>query len=471
MSRDVVSVSDAASCSETVAQMRGQNASSAVVVDQEGFPIGIVTEQDVLRKVAFVAKADTPVSKVMSTPVSTIGEDDLLFQGIARMRRRALRHMPVLDARGRAVGILQLHHALAAASTRLMGHVEAMTQARTIEGMKRVKDAQINIAIELLDDGENLSKVQSLLCAINNDIYHQVIEICIEEMRLDDWGQPPVPFEVVVMGSGGRGESFLGPDQDNGFILGDYPEDAHARVARWFIELAERMTVALDAVGFPFCKGHVMATNPLWRKSLSEWRQQIGLWVERRNPKVMLLCDIFFDFACVYGSGTMTASLREFVRAAVRHPGFLGALCLADQSHDVGLNWLGRLRSASDPGQRRGMLNLKMAGILPLVGSTRLLALREGIGATGTPARLDGLFEKSALSRNEHQDLIVAIELITRLLLGQQLEDVRRGRAFTKLIAIKELSRAQRDQLKQAFRSIRAFRAKVRSELTGTLVG
>ena len=31
------------------------------------------------------------------------------------------------------------------------------------------------------------------------------------------------------MGSGGRGESYLFPDQDNGFILADYPDAEHTR--------------------------------------------------------------------------------------------------------------------------------------------------------------------------------------------------------------------------------------------------
>ncbi|MSO89125.1 MAG: hypothetical protein EXQ89_04035 [Rhodospirillaceae bacterium] len=41
---------------------------------------------------------------------------------------------------------------------------------------------------------------------------------------------PPVALSLIVMGSGGRGESFLFPDQDNGIIIADYPDDAHDRI-------------------------------------------------------------------------------------------------------------------------------------------------------------------------------------------------------------------------------------------------
>ena len=471
MATGVVSLTVQASCLEAVDAMRAQGASSIVVIDSIGRPVGIVTEQDVLRKVTFHLGEDTPITHVMSSPLRSIGEDDLLFQGIARMRRHALRHIPVLNGRGRAIGVLHLHDALAAATGRLMGHVEAMSQVRSIEGLSRLKEAQIKVALESVEDGEDLSRVQRLLCAINNDIYHQVVELCMEDMAADDWGEPPINFEVVVMGSGGRGESFLGPDQDNGLILDDYPDSDHDRIDRWFYEFACRMTASLDAIGFPFCKGHVMATNPLWRKSVSQWRDQIAFWVQQRKPKTMLLCDIFFDFSCVYGSGIMTGRLRDSVTEAVQHPGFLGALCLADQSHDVGLDWLGRLESESEPGPNKGKLNLKMLGILPIVGSSRLMSLREGIRESGTVARLNALFEKDVISRDEHAELVSAVGLLTDLLLGQQLRDVVGDKPVTKHVDPRGLSRLDREHLKEAFKNIRSFRAKVRSELTGTLIG
>ena len=471
MTGDVVSVGSEVSCVEAVDAMRVHLASSVVVIDTVGRPIGIVTEQDVLRKVAFIRGEDAPITDVMSSPVRSIGDDDLLYQGIARMRRYALRHMPVLDSRGRAVGVLQLHDALAAASGRLMSHVEAMTQARSVDGLRRVKDAQLNVALELFEDGEDLSRVQRLLCGINNDIYQQVIDLCLEGMEADDWGQPPIDFEVVVMGSGGRGESFLGPDQDNGLILDDYPDSDHPRIDRWFYEFGRRLTMELDLIGFPLCKGHVMATNPLWRKNLSQWQSQIEFWVQRRKPSTMLLCDIFFDFSCVHGSGNMSGRLREFVTGAVRHRGFLGALCIADQSHDVGLDWLGRLYAESDAGPNEGKLDLKMLGILPLVGSVRLMALRAGIVASGTSDRLLALLDNSAISRDEYDELASALALLTELLLSQQLRDVKNKNRVSKHVDPAALGRLQRENLKKAFKDIRSFRAKVRSELTGTLIG
>ena len=101
-------------------------ASAAVIVDADARINGIVTEHDVMRKIAFRASPDTPIAEVMSRPVRSITEADYLYHGIARMRRRNLHHMPVVDHMGRPVGMLRLSDALAAANEAAMEQIERM---------------------------------------------------------------------------------------------------------------------------------------------------------------------------------------------------------------------------------------------------------------------------------------------------------------------------------------------------------
>ena len=146
-------------------------------------------------------------------------------------------------------------------------------------------------------------------------------------MEDEGWGGPPVPFCLIIMGSGGRGENFLYPDQDNGFILDDYPDSDHTRIDRYFIELAERFNKDLDVVGFPLCRGHVMACNPLWRKTRSQWREQIQHWGRRRHNIAIQLSDIFFDFRGVFGEVQWALELRRAVTDMIRRsPIFLSGM-------------------------------------------------------------------------------------------------------------------------------------------------
>ena len=158
--------------------------------------------------------------------------------------------------------------------------------------------------------------LQALIADINNDIHGRVLRLLMAELAAVGKGPPPVPFACIVMGSGGRGESLLFPDQDH-FVLADYPDAQHGEIDPWFIELASRLSMALDRLHFPLCGGGVMATNPVWRKTLPQWRRQATLWMRGWVPATLLFCEIFFDFRCAYGECALAQDLRAFVTSSV----------------------------------------------------------------------------------------------------------------------------------------------------------
>ena len=312
-------------------------------------------------------------------------------------------------------------------------------------------------------------EIQAFLSRINDDIYRGVVRLCLREMAEQGLGAPPAEFDVVVMGSGGRGESFLRPDQDNGFVIQDYPPAEHNRIDGWFIELAVRVTDALAEVGFEYCHGNVMAINPLWRKTLSEWRAQTRAWLGRSQGLSLRYCDIFFDFDCVYGSGALTRELREHITTLAPHPHFLRELFKLDEEHGVALGLFDRLKPDPLPGPNQGKLNLKLTGTLPLVGAVRIMALRERIRETSTLDRIAGLHACGALDVDEQDYLDGTYRHISALLLRQQLEDYRGGRPPGNHVPLDALSEREKDMLVDGFKTIRAFRSRLRHELTADI--
>ncbi|MEA3409918.1 MAG: DUF294 nucleotidyltransferase-like domain-containing protein [Pseudomonadota bacterium] len=470
MDRAPVAVPPEASTAGVVDAMRESGGSSVVVLGTDGAPAGILTERDVVRRLAFQDVAAEPVAGFMSSPVHTIQESDYLFHAIASMRRLNLRHMPVLDATGRLSGLLHLHRALADASCPLMQQIDVLTHEATMEGLAKVKNAQVDVAHALLEEQVPARDIQRLLTQINNDIYRRIVGMQITAMKEEGLGEPPVRFAVIVMGSGGRGESFLFPDQDNGFVLEDYPDSMHPRVDRYFIELAERMTTGLDEVGISLCRGYVMATNPLWRKSLDQWFMQLRHWMAAANPNILRLTDVFFDFTPVAGDRKLAAALRDrLTRMARGNYGFLRETQRAQEGHGVALGLFGRLSPDHSPGPWKGKLNLKYHGLLPLVEAARLLALREGIADTSTPARLGQLRREGVLDANEYDYLNGAFQLITELVLRLQLADLKSGRQVGAWIATDDLTRRDKDMLRDGLLAIQRFKSRVRMDLTGDL--
>jgi signal-transduction protein with cAMP-binding, CBS, and nucleotidyltransferase domain len=458
------------SCGEAVRLLRQRSVSSLVVTDSGQRICGIVTEQDVVRRITYREDKQTPVRLVMSSPVVTIYQDDYLFRAIALMRRMRLRHIPVLDAQGLLRGMLDLHEALGASVQRLLALIDRLTHEESLKGLKHVKAAQVELAQSLMAEELPVPEIQALLTHINNDIYRRIVTIAMTQMADQGWGEPPVDFDVIIMGSGGRNESFLFPDQDNGFILEEYPDSRHAMVDSWFIELAERMTHALDAIGIRSCKGYVMATNPLWRKHIVQWCQQVNGWFRKPNWNTLRLADIFFDFNSVYGDGRFTASLRNFVTdRAQKYPGFLREMERVQESHGVALGLFHRLTPDNTEGPHKGKLNLKYHGLLPLVECIRLLSLREGIMATSTLSRIDTLHEKGVLNSNEQDYLSGAFHHITHLILRQQVEDFLAQQAVGPYVPPGALSEREKDMLVAGLVAIDELNKRVRIEFTGNI--
>jgi signal-transduction protein with cAMP-binding, CBS, and nucleotidyltransferase domain len=180
-------------------------------------------------------------------------------------------------------------------------------------------------------------------------------------------------------------------------------------------------------------------------------------------------CGIFFDFACVYGSGELARALREHVTALSPRPFFLRQLFKVDEEHGVALGLFDRLKPDPLAGPNQGKLNLKLTGTLPLVGAIRIMALRERIEETGTLDRIAGLHARGVLDSDETDYLRGAYGHISAMLLRQQLQDYRAGSPPGNHVPLEALSERERDMLVDGFKAIRALRSRLRQELTGEI--
>ncbi|MCS6855094.1 MAG: DUF294 nucleotidyltransferase-like domain-containing protein [Elioraea sp.] len=449
---------------EACRRMAEAKQTSVLVADEEGRVVGILTEQDVVRRVAFRLEATTPVRVAMTSPVLHARPDEYLYRAVGLMRARGLRHLPVLDQDGRPVGMLHRFEAYAAASGRLLSAAERLAQPEDERGFAATRAAQAELARVLLDERVPAPDVIGVVSEINLDLHRRIVERALAARG----SPPPVPFTLLVMGSAGRGESLLAPDQDNGLILGEYPDEAHAEIDAWFIPFAEDLNDRLAAAGFPLCKGHVMARNPLWRKRATEWQEQFRLWADRRSPVALLFGDIAFDFRPVWGDPAPADALREALsRILAARPAFLAALAGQLAQLSVGLSFWGGFRDDEEgPGART---DLKKSGLMPLVASVRLLALKHGMAETGTRARLQALADAGAITRADGEGLGAAFAAVAGALLRQQLADVAEGRPPSTLVDLRGAPKAEQAAVREALRRIAAFQKEVTATFSGAL--
>jgi CBS domain-containing protein len=442
-----------------------------LVVDDGGCPLGLIEAADIARALTLGRlPPEAPARALMRAPMETVQRSDYVYMAIARMRRGGLDRLAVVDRHGRAVGVVTLADALSVAAEGLLARIDRLSGEGAAEGLVAVRTAATELAEALLADHLPAPEVLRLLTAINNDLYRRVGEQALAAMRETGWGEVPVAAVTIVMGSGGRGENFLAPDQDNGFILADYDDAEHDRIDGWFRELATRMCRDLDAIGIRYCNGYCMAINPLWRKTLPQWQQQVRLWVKKSNVVSIRLSDIFFDFQPVWGDGRLAATLRDTVTGLVRgNPAFLRQMFQETAMQPLALGFFGGFLTERGGGAHRGELNLKTRGILPLVSAVRLLALREGVTETATLARIEALMQTGVLAEDEAADLRAAFGLLSEVVLRQQIADFRAGAAISYFIDPRALAKPTRRRLQAALRAVERLHRRVDYEFTARL--
>jgi signal-transduction protein with cAMP-binding, CBS, and nucleotidyltransferase domain len=222
-----------------------------VVIDSFRRPAGIVTAKDVVRRVTWRATPDQPVEAVMTSPVVTVAAGDHLLPAITTMRRHGFDRVPVVDETGRLVGMLGLQDALLSLLGCARRLIDELVPDAGLDTLQRVKASEIEIVRQLLDEDTPATTAMALLTEINLELHRRALALAIDGLAADGWGAPPVAFALVIMGAAGRGECLLAPDQDNGFILADYEDDAHGRIDSYFVPLAVRFTRLLAEIGVP----------------------------------------------------------------------------------------------------------------------------------------------------------------------------------------------------------------------------
>jgi CBS domain-containing protein len=122
-------VSVLASVEDAVNTMLEKDVGAVAVIDEQSIVAGMFTERDVLAKFALSgrdAKA-TPVRELMSPMVEMATDDTTAAEALKVMLERHYRHLPVVDARGKVLGILSIRNILEARIDDLLDELDSKT--------------------------------------------------------------------------------------------------------------------------------------------------------------------------------------------------------------------------------------------------------------------------------------------------------------------------------------------------------
>ena len=397
---------------EVLKSMHDLRIGSMIVIGADQVPRGIFTTQDVLGRVA-LSQADVgaPISTLMSAGVIALEEDAPVVDAALAMVRHGIRHV-VVTRDGRLSGVVSERDLFGLQRSSLRRIVERLKTAATAAELADAAAEVRGLARSLLAQGVGAEQLTQMTCALNDGIVQRVIEIATAKHRL------PVEWCWLALGSEGRLEQTLATDQDNALIFSPGGDAEAAREC--FLPFAREVNAALDACGFPLCKGDIMARNPRWCLSLDEWSAVFDGWIRNAQPEALLNAAVFFDFRPLAGEAKFAGALRGVVlRAAAGNAAFRRAM--AENALRVKPP-LGLLRdfTPEDAGPFAGTLDLKGRGARLFVDTARMLALAQGIPATSTAARLRAAAAAGALPAAEADAAIEAFHYVQMLRLRRQ---------------------------------------------------
>ncbi|MDO8608004.1 MAG: DUF294 nucleotidyltransferase-like domain-containing protein [Phaeospirillum sp.] len=450
MSTPVLTASDTLTLAEAVRKMYEARVSSIVGIDDLGRAAGIFTERDLLRVLSNDGPSglEVTLAETMTKPVATVPADAFVYVALARMTRMGLRHLVVVDDDKRPLGMITGRALLKVRATEALVLGDSVESARDGQDMRAIIDKLPKLARGLLDEGVTARNIAAVISLVLRDMTARAAELAELSLLDDGWGAAPARYSVLILGSGGRGESLLAFDQDNAIV-----HDGKSSDDAWFAELGKRLNDILHAAGIPFCDGGVMAREPKWRKSLEEWRDEVHRWVYTVENQTVMYCDIFFDFQPVWGDRALAEELRSMaMEKAAQSAFFLRYLAQNVAGMDGSLGLFGNFVT------KQGRLNAKKFGLLPLVSAARMRAIRSHIPATSTDERFAALKEAGVLHEDDLRDFIDVREVVLKVMLEQQLADLAMDIAPSARIDPKRFDKRTRSRLRWAFKRLKTLK-------------
>lgn len=105
MKNSILSISSSVSAYDAAKMMEDANV-GALVVMENNHPVGIITDRDfAIKVVAHAFPRDTPVRRIMSHPITSIGPHATLWVAAELMTSCKLRKLPVIDD-DKVIGII-----------------------------------------------------------------------------------------------------------------------------------------------------------------------------------------------------------------------------------------------------------------------------------------------------------------------------------------------------------------------------
>jgi CBS domain-containing protein len=460
---------------EAAKRMTAEGASAVLVRTGTGAQagLGIVTDRDLRsRVIAAGLSPDAPVSAVMTDPAYTVSADRLGGDVLLDMLERGVHHIPVMSPAGQVLGVIDDGDLVAAEARRPFLLRRAIDLAASPAELAATAAGLNPVIISLHDARVTAEHVSAVRSVVLDALTRRLVELAVQQA-----GHPPAPFTWFALGSLARREAMPSSDVDSALAwLG--ADGADPEVRGYLARVARTVEDGLRTCGIQPDANGASASSPLFARSLASWRAAArSLDQDPAQEQALILVSVIIDNRPVWstgsdlsgdpgGPGVLGVGGADGLWEATARPGpeLLRLLARFALSFRPPTGFL-RDFVVEHSGERRGRLDIKHGGLVPIVDLARWAGMAAGVASVSTVERLRAAEAAGTLESEQARTLMEAFGFIFSLRLDHQVEQLRRGEEPDDFIDPKTLNPLARSYLREAFRAVASVQSGLANEL------
>lgn len=435
--------------------MTDNEVGSIIISDEMRRPVGIITDRDLRKKIATGNfPLDTKVIEIMSSPVVTVSPQMTVADVQILMIRHKIHHLCITKdgtSNSPVVGVISEHDLLVIQANNPAILIREIKRSHATNQLKGLREKAEVLLKKYIYQEVSILFISTIMSEINDAIIVRAIELSLREMEREGKEKPTADFCWLGLGSEGRREQLLRTDQDNALIFEDVPKEDYSATQDYYLEFSAKVTAILHEAGFKYCPADMMASNPKWCKSLSDWKETFREWIYQPVPKALMHSTIFFDYRPIYGKIELSDSLSGAIFNYLNQQTiFLSFLAKNALENPAPLSFF-RNFVVERSGEHKNEFDIKARAMMPLTDAARVLTLSHRISKVNNTVRR---FHKMAEVEPQNKDLYMqaadAYETLMRYRALQGLQNLNSGRFFKP----SELNKMQRLNLRNSFQPI-----------------
>ena len=455
--RSAVTCEAGTTVAEAAELMAREHLSSLLIPRDDG--LGILTDRDLRTKVVAARRSlETPVGEVMSFPASAVSHDAMAGEVVLLMLDGGFHHAPVVDAIGKPIGVVTDTDLLGLGKHTPFALKSSIERAADRDSAVQAALGLPDVVCSLVDVRADPVDVGHIVGFTIDALTRRLISLAIER-----YGEPPVPWAWLALGSAARQEQALYTDQDHALAY-DLQGRTREEVDPYFADFAEFVTAGLEDAGIPRCNGDAMAANSALRKSVDGWTDAYKAWMTDPGVEGSVLLSIVFDYRRVMGPLDAEGPFDELLRSCKLYPNFLRHLSrrALDEKPPTGFR---KDLVVESKGQHAGRLDIKHKGITIIGNLARAASIGAGLTEKRTIGRLRAAADAGTINEETRAELEEAFRFLWGVRLEHQVARVRAGESPDDFVDPSELGPVTRQGLKEAFKIIARAQKGLAAEL------